>query len=147
MRVLTPSDAAAAAALHALAFADPWSEASFAAQFADPAALTLGHVEEDTLIAFALFREVAGEADLLTVATHPGRRSRGLARALLTALTRTLSARGTTRLTLDVAEDNTAARHLYTSLGFTEDGRRPRYYTAGRAAPVDAVLMSMRLQG
>ena len=44
LRALTPSDAAAAAALHALAFADPWSEASFAAQFADPAALTLGHV-------------------------------------------------------------------------------------------------------
>ena len=53
LRALTPSDAAAAAALHALAFADPWSEASFAAQFADPAALTLGHVEEGTLIAFA----------------------------------------------------------------------------------------------
>ena len=147
LRALTPSDAAAAAALHALAFADPWSEASFAAQFADPAALTLGHVEESTLIAFALFRQVAGEADLLTVATHPARRSQGLARALLIVLTQTLAARGVARLTLDVAEDNAAARHLYTSLGFTEDGRRPRYYTAGGAVPVDAVLMSKRLQG
>jgi ribosomal-protein-alanine N-acetyltransferase len=146
-RALTPADAPAAAALHALGFADPWSEASFAAQFADPAALTLGHVEDGALIAFALFRDIAGEADLLTVATHPARRSQRLARTLLTALTQTLAARGTARLTLDVAEDNTAARQLYLSLGFTEDGRRPRYYTAGRAVPVDAVLMSKSLQG
>jgi ribosomal-protein-alanine N-acetyltransferase len=147
LRALTPSDAAAAAAVHALGFADPWSEAGFAAQFADPAAITLGHVEDGALIAFALFREVAGEADLLTVATHPDRRSQGLARALLSALAQTLAARGVGRLTLDVAEDNIAARHLYASLGFTDDGRRPRYYTAGRAVPVDAVLMSKPLAG
>ena len=29
--------------------------------------------------------------------------------------------------------------------GMTEDGRRPRYYEAGRDVPVDAVLMSRHL--
>jgi ribosomal-protein-alanine N-acetyltransferase len=147
LRALTPSDAAAAAALHALTFDDPWSEASFAAQFAGAAAVSLGRFEDGALIAFALFQETAGEADLLTVATLPARRSQGIARTLLAGLISALQQRGTVRLTLDVAEDNAAARHLYARLGFTEDGRRPRYYTAGRPAPVDAILMSKRLAG
>ncbi len=145
-RALTAADAAAAAALHALCFDDPWSEAAFAAHLGANDAATLGWFEDKGLVAFALFQEVAGEADLLTLATHPERRSEGLARHLLTALIQTLTASGVSRFTLDVAEDNYSARHLYTRLGFTEDGRRPRYYAAGRAVPVDAVLMS-RLTG
>lgn len=147
LRALSPSDAPGAAALHVLSFDDPWSEASFAAQFADPAVVTLGRFEDGTLIAFALFRCVAGEADLLTIATHPERRNQGLAHTLLTALLRRFADGSAARVTLDVAEDNAAARHLYARLGFTEDGRRPRYYSAGRAAPVDAVLMSKTLPG
>ncbi|MEQ9504841.1 MAG: GNAT family N-acetyltransferase [Hyphomonas sp.] len=141
-RGLTSSDAGAAAALHVLCFDDPWSEAAFAAHLGASDAASLGWFEDAKLVAFALFQNVAGEADLLTVATDPARRSEGLARHLLTALITSLLAAGIQRFTLDVAEDNHAARHLYTTLGFTEDGRRPRYYTAGRAVPVDGVLMS-----
>jgi len=144
-RSLQPSDAPAAAAIHALGFADAWSEAAFASQIADPATLSFAHFEESTLVAFALVRVVAGEADVLTVATHPARRGRGLAFALLTVLMHWLVDDGISRITLDVAEDNTSARRLYKSLGFTEDGRRKGYYTAGRAAPVDALLMSRPL--
>lgn len=144
-RSLRLADAPAAAALHALSFPDPWSEAAFASQIADPATLSFAHFEERVLVAFALVRDVAGEADILTVATHPARRGRGLAFALLTVLMSWLVDGGTSRITLDVAEDNAAALRLYKSLGFTEDGRRPRYYTAGRAVPVDAVLMSKYL--
>ncbi|MBA3068290.1 MAG: GNAT family N-acetyltransferase [Hyphomonas sp.] len=145
LRALTPDDAAAAAALHALAFADGWSEAAFAAQFAAAGAVTLGLFDADGLAAFALFQNTAGEADLLTVATHPDRRNQGLARQLITRVMADLVLQAVTRVTLDVAEDNAPALHLYASLGFTEDGRRPRYYTAGRPAPVAAILMSKTL--
>lgn len=144
-RPLTVSDAALAAHVHAASFDDAWSEASFAAQFGAQTTTTLGWFEGDALIAFALFQGTAGEADLLTLATLPARRGKGIARQLLLALFETLGAQGVKRLTLDVAEDNLPARHLYTSLGFTEDGRRPRYYTAHRVTPVDAVLMSRPL--
>jgi len=147
LRALRPADAPAAAALHALGFADPWSEAAFAGEIADPSTVTVAYFEDGALIAFALAREVAGEADLLTVATQPARRKEGFANALLTVLMEWLVEGGTARLTLDVAEDNAPARHLYERLGFTLDGRRPRYYTAGRAVPVDALLMSKSLQG
>jgi [ribosomal protein S18]-alanine N-acetyltransferase len=145
LRALTPDDAVAAAALHALVFADAWSEAAFAAQFAAAGAATLGVFEEGGLVAFALFQNTGLEADLLTVATHPDRRSQGLARRLITRLMDDLAREAVTRVTLDVAEDNAPALHLYASLGFTEDGRRPRYYTAGRPAPVAAILMSKTL--
>ncbi len=145
LRALTPDDAVAAAALHALVLADAWSEAAFAAQFAAAGAATLGVFEEGGLVAFALFQNTGLEADLLTVATHPDRRSQGLARRLITRLMDDLARDAVTRVTLDVAEDNAPALHLYASLGFTEDGRRPRYYTAGRPAPVAAILMSKTL--
>lgn len=99
----------------------------------------------DALIAFALTQEVAGEAELLTIATAPERRGQGLAAGLLGTLIGEHEHRGTRRLMLEVAEDNTPARRLYARFGFTEDGRRRGYYTAGRAAPADAVLMSLLL--
>jgi [ribosomal protein S18]-alanine N-acetyltransferase len=146
-RPLRLADAPAAAALHAMGFADPWSEAAFASQITDPATLSFAHFEKSALVAFALVRQIAGEADVLTVATHPARRGRGLAFALLTVLMYWLVDDGTSRITLEVAEDNAPARQLYANLGFTLDGRRKGYYTAGRAAPVDALLMSRPLGG
>ena len=142
---LTKADAAAAAALHARCFPDPWSVRSFEDAAGDPAARARGFRQDGHLVCLALTREVAGEADLLTLAVDPAVRRHGLAASLLGALIAELEAAGITRLTLDVAEDNAAARGLYARFGFAEDGRRPRYYTAGRDVPVDAVLMSRRI--
>jgi ribosomal-protein-alanine N-acetyltransferase len=146
-RPLTPADAAAAAALHAQGFADPWSAASIADLIAQPTVVALGAEASGALIAFVLFQSAAGDTELLTIATDPARRGEGHARRLIEAGFTALSAAGNTRVLLDVAEDNGTALHLYTSLGFMLDGRRKAYYTAGRPAPVDALLMSRKLQG
>ena len=142
IRRLTPADAAAAAALHAAGFADAWSAASLEGLIAAPNVLALGWEEGGNLMAFALFQSSAGECELLTIATDPARRGQGFAGALLEAAMPMLVAGGDSRLLLDVAEDNASAHRLYARFGFTEDGRRKRYYTAGRPAPVDAILMS-----
>lgn len=142
LRRLTPADAVAAAALHAEGFADAWSAASLEGLIASPNVLALGWAEGGDLLAFALFQSSAGDSELLTIATAPTRRGQGLAGALLDAAIPVLVAGGDSRLLLDVAEDNASARALYARFGFTEDGRRKRYYTAGRPAPVDAILMS-----
>lgn len=145
VRRLTPADAASAAARHAEGFADPWSAASIEGLIANPNVLGLGWEEGGRLLAFALFQSSGGDCELLTIATDPARRGEGIAGALLAAAIAEISAGGDTRLLLDVAEDNTAGRRLYARFGFTEDGRRKRYYTAGRDVPVDAILMSRRL--
>lgn len=141
-RPLTLEDAEAAAALHALCFPDPWSAAAMQASLSAPGARAIGLWHEGRLIAFGLTQEVAGEAELLTIATAPELRGQGRAASLLAALISALETAGTRRLMLEVAEDNTAARRLYARFGFTEDGRRRGYYSAGRDVPVDAVLMS-----
>jgi len=147
LRALTNADAPAGAALHAASFADAWSEASVAGLIAQSNVLALGIEGSGGLIAFALFQSAAGDTELLTIATSPVRRGEGHARRLIEAALAPLAAAGNTRLLLDVAEDNTPARALYARLGFTLDGRRKGYYTAGRGVPVDALLMSRPLAG
>ena len=143
--VLRAEDAGRMSQLHMRCFDDPWSAVSFRGLLLDTSILTLGVEFEGQLAAFAMAQTIAGESDILTVATAPEHRRKGLGAALIRALINRLGERGVSRITLDVAEDNAPARALYRSFGFTEDGRRPRYYTAGRDVPVDAVLMSRKM--
>ena len=143
--VLRPEDAGRMGRLHMRCFADPWSAVAFRGMLLDSSILALGIEIDGELAAFAMTQSVAGEADILTIATAGEHRRRGLAATLIHALINRLGERGISRVTLDVAEDNTPARTLYKGLGFTEDGRRPRYYTTGRDVPVDAVLMSRNM--
>ncbi len=142
VRVLRAEDAAAAAALHAQGFADPWSAPSIAGLIEQATVLPIGVEDSGALIAFAMFQGVAGDMELLTIATDPARRGEGHARRLIETGFAALAEAGNARVLLDVAEDNAPALHLYKSLGFKLDGRRKGYYTAGRPAPVDALLMS-----
>ena len=143
--VLRADDAGRMSQLHMRCFDDPWSAMSFRGLLLDTSVLTLGVELGGDLVAFVMAQTIAGESDILTVATDPDQRRQGLAATLIGALINRLGERGVSRITLDVAEDNAAARALYRSFGFTEDGRRPRYYTTGRDVPVDAVLMSRNM--
>jgi ribosomal-protein-alanine N-acetyltransferase len=143
--VLRAEDAGRMSQLHMRCFDDPWSAISFRGLLLDTSILTLGVELNGELVAFAMAQTIAGESDILTVATAPEHRRKGLGATLIGALINRLGERGVSRITLDVAEDNAPARALYRGFGFTEDGRRPRYYTAGRDVPVDAVLMSRKM--
>ena len=144
--VLRPEDAGRMAMLHMASFADPWSAVNLRGTLLEPSVLALGIECERELAAFVLAQTIAGEADILTIATHPSYRRRGYARQLVEALLHRLGERGTSRVTLDVAEDNLAARQMYAALGFAIDGRRPGYYRTGRDSPVDGILMSRMLK-
>jgi ribosomal-protein-alanine N-acetyltransferase len=131
----------ALARLHAEAGAEEaWSAASFAALLAAPGAFALG---DDR--AFLLARVAADEAELLMLATHPGHRRRGLARALLAAFAAEAAARGAATGFVEVAEDNAPARALYAATGWRETGRRPGYYRRAGGAGAAAVLMARAL--
>ena len=83
-----------------------------------------------------------GDADLLTIATVPRARRRGLAAAMLRELIGLARAAGCRAVLLEVRVSNDAARALYARHGFTTAGRRRRYYTA----PVeDALVMRLPL--
>ncbi|WP_417525121.1 ribosomal protein S18-alanine N-acetyltransferase [Marinovum sp.] len=132
----------ALAALHGAAFAPSrgWSAKEFEAFIADPACLLVTRPA-----GFALARVTLDEAELLTIATDPGQRRQGTARALLAELLTALPARGAETLFLEVAEDNAAARALYDSAGFAEAGRRRGYYSRPQGPAADALILRRAL--
>jgi ribosomal-protein-alanine N-acetyltransferase len=130
----TASHAPAMAAIHAAAFplAERWG--------ADAMALEITHLGAFGLVdpagAFLLGRVVADEAEILTLAVAPPLRRNGRAMALLEAAIAHVRAAGARALFLEVSTGNTAARALYARAGFTEVGRRFRYYANGSDALV-----------
>lgn len=132
----------AMAETHAAAFAPsrPWRAEEFSDLLATPGCFATGDAT-----CFALVRVIAGEAELLTIATAPEHRRQGLARARMANWMAEAAARGATRAFLEVAADNPAARALYGAMGFAETGRRPGYYPRPCLPACDAVVMSRDL--
>lgn len=130
------------AALHAKAFSATraWSAEEFADLLKTPGTFTQG---DDAC--FALVRIVVDEAEVLTLATAPNRRRQGLARAVLQTSETAARTKGAKTVFLEVAEDNTAARALYSASGYTEVGRRPGYYLPKDGAPIAALVLRKAL--
>jgi len=70
-------------------------------------------------------------------------RRQGIGDALLRAAKDFALRRGATRMFLEVAVGNVAALGLYRKHGFSQVGRRPRYYANGS----DALVMRAELAG
>lgn len=136
---LRPEHAAAAADLHARAFAKPWGVEVFAGYIADPGVVCLGAWAGAGMTAVVLAQSSGDEVEILTIAADPAARRRGYGRALVLAVMEAGRSRGATRCVLDVAHDNTAAIALYKALGFAEVGRRRAYYANGADGLVMAV--------
>ena len=82
-------------------------------------------------------------ADLLTIATVPAVRGRGLASRMLAELVDTARKAGCPDVLLEVRQSNQTAQGLYARHGFVPIGRRRRYY---QAPPEDAVVMRLILR-
>ena len=87
---------------------------------------------------FIILSSAAGQAEILTIATDPAQRRRGIAKALLDISETELVDNGVDTLFLEVAEDNKAAITFYKGAGFEPIGRRPAYYKRemGRVAAI-----------
>ena len=82
-------------------------------------------------------------ADLLTIATIPAARGRGIASLMLTELVSTAREVSCPEVLLEVRQSNEVAQRLYARHGFVPIGRRRRYY---QAPPEDAVVMRLTLR-
>ena len=116
------------AALETQCFSDPWSETSVRSELSNPLSLWLVAQDGGKVVGYVGSQSVAPEADVMNLAVATEWRSRGIGRALMTALIAQLHSRGITALFLEVRVGNTPAQNLYRSLGFVEAGRRPKYY-------------------
>ncbi len=140
VRPALASEAAALAAVHASAFEASWDAASIAALLGAPTVLGLVVESDASISALVLCRLAADEAEILTLATHPGDRRRGMALGLLETAAQTARQRGARAIFLEVGADNLAARALYEKAGFRAVGSRGGYYERLGGA-LDAMVM------
>jgi len=110
IHALVPAELDDLARLHGECFAEAWDADALATLLAMPGAFALLAQEEDkgALLGFVMIRGAGDEAEIITLGVDPGRRRRGLGRALLAAGLSEAAARGSARLFLEVAADNFA---------------------------------------
>jgi len=137
LRGATSADLPAMARLHAASFAPAWDEAALAQLLAAGGqALVAGPA--GGLTGFILTRQAADEVEILTITVDTTARRSGVGRALVEAATR---AHAASRMFLEVASGNVAARALYSSLGFVKTGERKAYYHPPGGLPEDALIL------
>ena len=137
-RDMNPNHVAQVAELERLCFSDPWSENSVASELDNDLSLWIVALDGDQVVGYVGSQTVCGETDVMNIAVHPDFRRRGIAESLIGCLILELKNRGSHSLTLEVRASNEGAIALYEKLGFTQVGRRPRYYRNPRE---DALIL------
>jgi ribosomal-protein-alanine N-acetyltransferase len=138
---LTVGDADRCAELESLLFPgdDPWPTAAFVRELAATHNHYVAARIPDALIGYGgisrLGRTPPFEYEIHTIGVDPEYQGRGIGRRLLDEL---LNVAGGAVVHLEVRTDNASAIALYRSVGFTEVGRRRRYY---RISGADAYTM------
>jgi [ribosomal protein S18]-alanine N-acetyltransferase len=146
-RAATLDDLDAIMALERASFpSDAWSDAMMREELASPHGWYVVVEEAGRVIGYAGLRAPRGarDADIQTITIASTARGRGRGRALLRELLEEAARRGVTAVYLEVRADNPVAQSLYASEGFTEVGRRPRYY---QPDDVDAIVMRVEVSG
>lgn len=145
LRTATPTDLDAIMAIERRSFpTDAWSAEAMATELSSDYSHYVVDETADGIIGYGGLRALRGgpDADIQTIAFDAERRGAGRGRALLRALLAEARSRDAREVFLEVRADNPVAEGLYLSEGFTEIGRRPRYY---QPDDVDAIVMRLDL--
>lgn len=129
------------ATLEQLCFSAPWSRNSLSLLLRNGNFGTVA-LDGDLVVSYAGLVRALDEGEITNVATHPDHRQKGYARQVLLALIQTAKSEGLVRITLEVRVSNTAARTLYTSIGFEDCGVRKGFYANPKE---DGVIMELHL--
>lgn len=142
VRSAIPADLEALVEISGRCFDNPWSRESLADDIVRSwTRVLVAETEGGDIAAFVHYWLVAGEVQVMNVATDPSRRRSGHARALVEAMLTHARALDCEAVLLEVRATNAAAIGLYAGLGFAQTGMRARYYDDGE----DAVLMTASL--
>ena len=143
VRRMTMEDGAAVAEMEHQLFPDAWSEKSILETLEQTNTICLIAEKAGRTAGYLLAYTAVDEAEIARIAVVKELQRQGAARALLAELESVCGSEGIKKILLDVRSGNGAARALYTSTGFKEDGIRQRFYEN----PVeDAILMSRELE-
>jgi ribosomal-protein-alanine N-acetyltransferase len=95
------------------------------------------------MVGFLITSVLGPQAELASIAISAAEQRRGIGRRLLFSMVEELRAAQVREVLLEVRSSNQRALDFYHSLGWSETGRRPRYYADPEE---DAVLMSLTLE-
>ncbi|MEO7072703.1 MAG: ribosomal protein S18-alanine N-acetyltransferase [Rhodanobacter sp.] len=142
---MCPGDVDTVSVIEAVSYEFPWSPGIFRD------CLRAGHscwalCEDTTIVGYGILSMGAGEAHVLNLCVDPARRGQGLGRHLLLRLLGVARWNRAERVFLEVRPSNPHAIALYTSIGFQQIGRRPRYYPAKNGRE-DAIVMALQAAG
>ena len=126
--------------LERLCFSLPWSHATLIREIRDPGCVYLAAADGAELLGYAGMQTVLDEGYINNIAVSPQHRRRGVASALLSALTARARELELSFLTLEVRAGNAPAIALYEKFGFAAVGTRRGYYEKPRE---DALLMTL----
>ena len=136
---MTDQTVEAVAWLEAQCFSTPWSHRDLIAELENPWAIWITAVENGALAGYLGIQYGPDGADIMSIATSPEFRGKGVAKQLLSDMELRLKALHLKWITLEVRPSNASALALYTSQGFQQVGRRPKYY---QKPTEDALLLT-----
>lgn len=140
LRPATRADLPALAELERAAFSDPWTEDQLRDALGWSGAMAIVAENTSGLTGYVLGRVVVDQAEILSLATAPPFRRRGIGRDLLAAVLAAMIERGARCAWLEVRVSNQAARAMYQAAGFVAAGLRRDYYRQ----PVEDALVLRR---
>jgi ribosomal-protein-alanine N-acetyltransferase len=139
-----------AAAIHREAFSAlgerGWTRRDFGGLLSSPGVGGFLLVADNDDAGLALWRTVADEAELLTIAVRAPWRRAGGGRVLLHAAIERIKGAGVHSLFLEVAADNPPALALYEKTGFQAVGGRPAYYRRDALPAAGAIVMRLAIR-
>ena len=141
IREMQQQDVDAVTVLEAASFSQPWLRHDFEEILTNPDRFYFVAVEGEEVLGGCMLTDIAGEGDISNVAVALEYRRKGIAHALLEHLVQFGKDRGIRDFTLEVREQNVAARGLYEGLGFKSEGIRPNFYDRPKD---NAVIMWLR---
>lgn len=114
--------------IEATAFYDAWNAGMLLNELENELTTYVVMEQEGSLVGYAGFWLVAGEAQVTRVAVAEAERGQGLGTRLTAAMVNKAWELGAEAVTLEVRESNLAAQKAYLTCGFASEGIRPNYY-------------------
>ena len=125
--------------LEELCFSVPWTRGMFGEELSFSFAAYYVAETGGEIVGYGGIHIAADEGNITNIAVRPDMRRQGIAKKLLEHIINAAERAGVKYMTLEVRESNTPARELYSRFGFTDAGRRGRYYVDPAE---DAVVMA-----
>lgn len=126
-------------------FGEAWTRSQCAGILPMPGvSLLIARDEAGAMTGFALYRIIAGDAELLLLAVTPKYRRRRIGWTLLHHFIEAARDEGVSNVHLEVREGNPAVA-MYRRAGFSPCGRRRKYYRGRSGGEFDALTFSLSL--